>query len=356
MRDFDIIIIGGGCSGLSLAYQLEIKSKLQNKSLAIIDHRDKYYRDKTWSFWKVNEHDFKDCVIKSWDQFSINSKKGTLYKNCKKFPYQSIDSGLFYDKIINKLKQNKNVHFLKSKNEINLNSSIIFNSVPEIDNARGELWQHFCGYEIEAEKEFFDDKILNLMDFNCDQKKSVHFFYTLPFSKKKALVETTWLSTMSNHEEEEYDQQLKDYIENHLNLKNYNLIYKEVGKIPLFRTSNINNKNKINIGTAGGMTRLSTGYTFLNIQDQSKYLANNLENLASRKTFKLPTKYEFLDKIFLRVLKKNPKIMPDIFYKMFKSKSDKIINFLSNKSNWGEDISIISKMPKIIFLKALFEK
>ena len=68
------------------------------------------------------------------------------------------------------------------------------------------------------------------------------------------------------------------------------------------------------------------------------------------------TKYEFLDKIFLRVLKKNPKIMPDIFYKMFKSKSDKIINFLSNKSNWGEDISIISKMPKIIFLKALFEK
>ena len=78
MRDFDIVIIGGGCSGLSLAYQLEIKSKLQNKSLAIIDHRDKYYRDKTWSFWKVNEHDFKDCVIKSWDQFSINSKKGTL--------------------------------------------------------------------------------------------------------------------------------------------------------------------------------------------------------------------------------------------------------------------------------------
>ena len=71
----------------------------------------------------------------------------------------------------------------------------------------------------------------------------------------------------------EYDQQLIDYIKNHLNLKNYRIKYKEVGKIPLFRTSNINNQNLVNIGTAGGMTRLSTGYTFLNIQEQSKYLA-----------------------------------------------------------------------------------
>ena len=45
--------------------------------------------------------------------------------------------------------------------------------------------------------------------------------------------------------------------------------------------------------------------------------------------------------------------MPDIFYNMFKSSSKNIINFLSNKSNIFEDISVILKMPKIIFLKAL---
>ena len=71
MKDFDIVIIGGGCSGLSLAYQLEINSKLKGRSLAIIDNRDRYFRDKTWSFWKVNQHDFEDCVIKSWKQFSV---------------------------------------------------------------------------------------------------------------------------------------------------------------------------------------------------------------------------------------------------------------------------------------------
>ena len=353
MKDFDYIIIGGGCSGLSLAYELEKKAKLKNKSLAIIDNRENYARDKTWSFWKVNKHNFEDCVIKNWNEFSINTNKGTLYKECNQFPYQAIDSGLFYKKILLRLNQNKNIHFFKDKKEVNLNKSLVFNSIPELSNKDNQIWQHFCGYEIEATKEFFDEGIMNLMDFNCDQKNSVHFFYTLPFTKKRALVETTWLSQMQDEEELDYDQQLKNYINNNLNLKNYNIIFKEKGKIPLFRTSNTNKQNLLNIGTAGGMTRLSTGYTFLNIQEHCQFIVKNIDNLNSIKPFKIKEKYEFLDKIFLNVLKEHPKIMPDIFYNMFKSSSKNVINFLSNKSNFFEDISVILKMPKIVFLKAL---
>ena len=47
MREFDYIIIGGGCAGLSLAYELEINKKLENKTLAIIEQREEYKRDKT---------------------------------------------------------------------------------------------------------------------------------------------------------------------------------------------------------------------------------------------------------------------------------------------------------------------
>ena len=64
MKDFDYIILGGGCAGLSLAYELEINNMLKNKTLAIIETRENYYRDKTWSFWKVNEHNFNDCIKK----------------------------------------------------------------------------------------------------------------------------------------------------------------------------------------------------------------------------------------------------------------------------------------------------
>ena len=122
---------------------------------------------------------------------------------------------------------------------------------------KSSLWQHFSGIEIEANKDFFDEKIFNLMDFDCDQKNSVHFFYTLPFSKTKALIETTWISNLNNTSLKDYDIQLKDYIENKLKIKNYNINYKETGAIPLFHPNNIKKINQIEIGTAGGMTRLS---------------------------------------------------------------------------------------------------
>ena len=354
MREFDYVIIGGGCAGLSLAYELEIHEKLTNKSLAIIEPRDEYKRDKTWSFWKVVSHNFDDCVKKNWKNFSINIPGKTSYLDCKNFPYQSIDSGLFYKKINNKLKENKNISFLKDLSEINLKNCFMFNSVPSIREDHRNLWQHFCGVEIESEDNFFDDEIFNLMDFDCDQRESVHFFYTLPYSKNKALVETTWLSKVNDNSKKDYDKQIRDYIENNLNLKNYKVIYREEGAIPLFYPINKNEKNKINIGTAGGMTRLSTGYTFLNIQEHSRYIRENIENISNVKKYKIDAKYQFLDEIFLRVLEKHPEKMPDIFFKMFKASPKSVIKFLSNKSNFFEELSIIFRMPKFTFIKALF--
>ena len=73
--------------------------------------------------------------------------------------------------------------------------------------------------------------------------------------------------------------QIKDYIEKRLKLKDYRITYKEEGAIPLFYPPSSDSPNKINIGTAGGMTRLSTGYTFLNIQEHSMYIRKNIDNI-----------------------------------------------------------------------------
>ena len=354
MKEFDYIIIGGGCAGLSLAYELEIHEKLKEKTLAIIEPRQEYKKDKTWSFWKVTTHNFDDCIKKNWENFSINISGKTNHLECKDYPYQSIDSGLFYEKINNKLKENKNIVFFKNITEVNTKSSFIFNSVPNIKKNHLNLWQHFCGVEIETKNNFFDEEIFNLMDFDCEQRESVHFFYTLPYSKNKALIETTWLSKMNDNSQKDYDNQIKNYIEKTLKIKNYEITYKEEGAIPLFYPSYKKEKNKINIGTAGGMTRLSTGYTFLNIQEHSRYIRENIENITNAKKFEISKKYQFLDDIFLRVLDKNPEMMPNIFFKMFKSSPKTVIKFLSNKSNFFEDLSIIFKMPKIAFIKSLF--
>ncbi len=354
MKEFDYIIIGGGCAGLSLAYELEIYDKLKNKTLAIIEPREEYIRDKTWSFWKVINHNFEDCVKKKWNNFTINSPSQTKFVECKKTPYQTIDSGLFYQKIISRLKLNKNINFFKNINEIDKTNSIIFNSVSDIKDANNNLWQHFQGVEIETPNDFFDEQIFNLMDFACDQRNRVHFFYTLPFTKKNALIETTWISELNNNSLNDYEVQIDNYLSNHLNIRECKINFKEQGAIPLFRINNISSKNQINIGSAGGMTRLSTGYTFLNIQEHSKYIRENIENIKTAKLFKIDKKYDFLDKIFLKVLKNNSQEMGNIFYKMFEAKSSSVVDFLSNKSNIYQDISIISKMPKWTFLKQLF--
>ena len=355
MKEFDYTIIGGGCAGLSLAYELEVHKKLENKTLAIVEPRLEYKKDKTWSFWKIAPHNFDDCVKKNWENFSINIPNNTKYLECKNYPYQSIDSGLFYNKINNKLKENKNINFFKDVKEINLENSFIFNSVSSLKTDDNNFWQHFCGVEIETKKNFFDEEIINLMDFDCEQRNSVHFFYTLPYSKNKALIETTWLSKMSDGSEKNYDSQMKNYIENHLNLKDYDITYNEEGAIPLFYPSNYTEKNKINIVTAGGMTRLSTGYTFLNIQEHSRYIRKNIENINKMKVFEINKKYQFLDKIFLRVIEKYPEKIPSIFYNMFGASTNAVIKFLSNKSNFLEDLSIILKMPKWTFIKTLFK-
>ena len=150
-------------------------------------------------------------------------------------PYQTIDSELFYNKIISRLKLNKNITFLKNINDVNKANAVVFNSVPESDDNNHNLWQHFCGVEIETDKDFFDDKIFNLMDFACDQRNKVHFFYTLPFTKNKALVETTWISELNNESLKDYDQQIDNYLSKHLNIRNCKINFREEGAIPLFR-------------------------------------------------------------------------------------------------------------------------
>ena len=111
MRDFDYIILGGGCAGLSLAYELEINGKLKEKNLAIVENRKEYKRDKTWSFWRVFDHNFDDCVIKSWN--TINTSKNSIELKSENYPYQSIDSGKFYNKINSVLSKIKIFFFVK---------------------------------------------------------------------------------------------------------------------------------------------------------------------------------------------------------------------------------------------------
>jgi lycopene beta-cyclase len=113
-------------------------------------------------------------------------------------------------------------------------------------------------------------------------------------------------------------------------------------------------KKLINIGTAGNLTRKSTGYTFLNIQKSVKQIAINLSKKQNIKESSVSLKYNYLDNIFIKVLLEKKGSMYEVFFDLFKkNKTKDIVKFLSNTSNWFEDLRIILSMPKLIFIKKL---
>ncbi|MFZ9202686.1 MAG: lycopene cyclase family protein [Candidatus Fonsibacter ubiquis] len=373
MEKFDYIIVGAGCSGLSLAYEMNVKNLFNDKTCAIIDKRKEFNRDKIWSYWNIYEHSFYDCLINKWDKFCVKKNQNEIILDCENFQYQSIDSQKFYKKILDNLNSNKNIKLIlnKSVDKIYENkdeaivqcgdeifrSDIIFNS--SLDNRttkENELFQHFYGCEVVFDENVNLPEYPIIMDFNCNQDSWVHFFYTLPMGKNKIFIENTWISNEKSFAFERYIAEINYYIQNNLNYKKkYKTNYSEIGSIPMFHfKNNMKYKKLINIGTAGNLTRKSTGYTFLNIQKSVKQIAINISKKQNIKESSVSLKYNYLDNIFIKVLLEKKGSMYEVFFDLFKkNKTKDIVKFLSNTSNWFEDLKIILSMPKLIFIKKL---
>ena len=373
MEKFDYIIVGAGCSGLSLAYEMNVKNLFNDKTCAIIDKRKEFNRDKIWSYWNIYEHSFYDCLINKWDKFCVKKNQNEIILDCENFQYQSIDSQKFYKKILDNLNSNKNIKLIlnKSVDKIYENkdeaivqcgdeifrSDIIFNS--SLDNKttkESELFQHFYGCEVVFDENVNLPEYPIIMDFNCNQDSWVHFFYTLPMGKNKIFIENTWISNEKSFAFERYIAEINYYIQNNLNYKKkYKTNYSEIGSIPMFHfKNNMKYKKIINIGTAGNLTRKSTGYTFLNIQKSVKQIVINISKKQNIKESSVSLKYNYLDDIFIKVLLEKKGSMYEVFFDLFKkNKTKDIVKFLSNTSNWFEDLRIILSMPKLIFIKKL---
>ena len=372
MNNFDFIIIGAGCSGLSLLYEMNKSNILKNKTCAVFDKRKQFSKDKIWSYWNVFEHSFSDCLLDQWDKVIVKGNEEIIL-DCKGFAYQSVDSEKFYNKILKNISDNKNIKLfldhsvdeireendqiiIKSKNEL-FKANLVFDSSLKINNSKdSKIYQHFYGCEVNFKENINLSKYPTLMDFNCDQGNWTHFFYTLPLSDKKIFIETTWISDQQNSTIDEYMSEINAYIQKNLNYKKeYTFGYNEMGSIPMFHFQQKTEYKKIiKIGAAANLTRKSTGYTFLNIQKFTKELVQKLIKNKIISNATIQSKYNFLDKIFIKVLLEQKSNMHKIFFRLFKKNNTKdIISFLSNDSNFMQDIKIILSMPKLIFIKKL---
>jgi lycopene beta-cyclase len=191
------------------------------------------------------------------------------------------------------------------------------------------------------------------MDFRISQKGDCRFVYVLPSSPNEALVEYTIFSdTLLT--ENAYEKELSDYMKT-LSPSGFELIQKESGVIPMysepFPVSQI--PGLIQIGTSGGMTKASTGYTFMKVQKHSEAIVRRLleGKMPDEKTMSISPRYFWFDRVLLRVLAE--RIMPgrDIFHALFrKNPPERVFRFLDEESNPIEELKIMNSVPAFKFM------
>ena len=371
---YDYIICGAGLSGLILANKIFEDSDFDNKQILIIEKNLSDPLNKTWCFWEKKNSSWDDYVIKSWDKLLFNSPNFKNETFLSEYSYKMIKSEFFIKSILQKIRNSKNfkiieddvLGFDESKDRVIVKTKSnkylanqVLNSVVDIEKIKSQssfpfLLQHFLGWTIETEHDFFDDNKATIMDFNIDQNNETRFFYVLPISRNKALIEFTIFSK-NLLEKKNYDIELKKYLSN-LNLFKYDIVEKEFGVIPMtcHPFDNSNTDRILNIGTAGGWTKPSSGYTFKYIDKNTDKLVVSLKNNVPFSKISFKSRHWIYDLILLDVLFFKNYMGSVLFTKMFsKNSMKKIFSFLDNESSLIEELKIASSFPKVIFTKSL---
>jgi lycopene beta-cyclase len=195
------------------------------------------------------------------------------------------------------------------------------------------------------------------MDFRTEQHQDVRFFYVLPYSEKEALIEYTIFSKQLLADEA-YDEQIKKYIQDTLQIEKYTIIEKEKGVIPMeFIHPDTSHAHVIPIGIVGGALKPSTGFAFSLIQKQVNQIVKSIQsdNLLFFKK-KIQNRFSFYDTILLHLLQKKEINKSSIFIDLFKGNNiGSILTFLSEKTNIFGEMKIFSTLPIKVFISALIE-
>jgi lycopene beta-cyclase len=374
MERYDYIIAGAGCAGLSLATRIVSDERLSSKKILIIDKEEKRHNDRTWCFWEKQTGFFEPVVHKSWDTLDFIGPKTTRRLEIMPYRYKMIRSGDFYNHCYAILAPGKQVEYVRGEvsafrndekgaivevNGKSYGGRYLFNSTLKgIDFARSSyivLRQHFRGWLIQTQADSFNPAVATLMDFRTSQEDGTAFFYVLPLSARRALVEYT-LFTRDLLESEKYSINLKKYISEHITSDSYEIEEEENGVIPMtnypFRT---HDGNVINIGTAGGHTKASTGYTYQFIQKATSSIVRSLaENEQLRTTTSsFQGRFNWYDSILLSVLNDGHLQGMNVFSEIFRKGSvSSILRFLDNESNLFEELMIMGRLPLRTFAAA----
>jgi len=379
IEEFDHVFIGSGCAALSLAYRMSLSPALREQSVLLIDPAPKNQNDRTWCSWEARSVDlFSGVESHSWEKMSFFSKAGIeVASESLPFRYRMIRGDRFYSGVLSQLASaratfvsDRVVAVDVDRREVSTASGQVFRARRMIFNSseqwsgvtrpsRYEIWQHFYGIRIRAKRPVFDPERVHFMDFRTHQEPGVCFLYVLPSGAAEALVEHTVFSSGISSQEF-HRERIESYLKLCLGLSegDYEVMDEESGRIPMSaaRFPLARSDQFLNIGSAGGLIKASTGYTFNRIQRDSELILEKLENpTRGLRRVRTPDRFRFYDDLFLNILGSAPQEMPGVFSQLFqRNPLPRILRFLDEDSTLVEEVRIFFGLPWKPFLRALW--
>ncbi len=376
MKKYDFIIAGGGMSGLSLAYYLT-QSPLRNHSMLILDRDQKNRNDRTWSFWEDGTGPFESIMFRKWNTVSFHGTTHAGLLDMGSYQYKmlrGIDFYAFMDAelakfpnidrkqaTINRIADSPQGGFVIANDEPYI-ADYVFDSTfaLRLDQPQNHnLLQHFKGWVIEAEKPCFNPEQPEIMDFRVDQHGDCRFVYVMPFDAHTALIEFT-LFNDKILTDAEYDTYIRQYISRFVDTGTYQIRETEFGVIPMsdVKTKENPSKHLVRIGTSGGYTKASTGYTFQRTQQYLRDIVHNLTETGRpiRQKSWFDGRFKLYDSVLLNVLEKKRHPANDVFTRFYaKNKPVDAFRFLDEKTRLTEEVRFFSTYPWRPFTVAFFD-
>ncbi|MFC1466476.1 MAG: lycopene cyclase family protein [Candidatus Brachytrichaceae bacterium NZ_4S206] len=372
---FDYIVAGAGAAGLSLVYHLN-QAGLTDKRILLLERAPKTANDRTWCFWEVGEGAFEPVVFRRWEHLAFYGEGFSTVLEVAPYRYKMIRGEDFYRFMAQWLDAQPNVTcayaevtgietegdeaVVHTRDGQSYRGAWAFNSLlldPQVRQPRYHyLLQHFLGWVIQTPTPGFDPEIATLMDFRVDQANDTRFVYVLPFDAHTALVEYTVFSA-ELLPRSDYVRQLEAYINYQLRITNYETQHEEFGVIPMTDAPFPAQRGArvINIGTAGGCTKPSTGYTFQRIQRRMQRIAQALKT-TGRPFVTAPAlhrRYELFDSALLNVLDEGRERGRRVFTDLFaRNPPQRVFRFLDEDTTLLEDLQVMSSVNIPVFMAA----
>ena len=355
----DLIILGGGCAGLSLAYRLAQHDDAPRT--LIIDPRHEYTNDRTWCGWPVNSHPFQEDVRARWHELTLHTDQARTTVESRRYPYEMLEAERFYDRTLAAVEAHPSIKRLQAHAidvedredgvTVTLESGEKVQARFGVDSrphpkplASPWLWQDFAGINVQADNL---PQRAELMDFrvNDDPQTGIDFLYVLPYAPDQALFEWTRFGRPPTSPTI-LERKLEEHLDTRLGAGRWQALRRETGTLPMAPPTRTNGRSMVVTGAYGGAMRAATGYAFHAIQRWADECAAALIRgeppMGAQPGRILPR----LDRIFMSTLARHPERAPEFYRLLFENApTDRLIRFLNGVPGVRDTLSVMNALP-----------